>query len=401
MISGKDNPKQGLCPICRNKEIDTILEIDQVPIHCNLLYASRNKALQAPRGDIRLGFCRYCGHVFNKAFKTELMDYTQYYENSLYFSPLFQNYTESLASDLVDRYDLHGKDIIEIGSGKGDFLKVICKLGDNRGVGFDPTYVPKQSDNGKEKGQIKFVHQFYSESSALYKADFICCRHVLEHIQYPFDFLNTVRRSIGKRLNMVVFFEVPNVMFTIRDLGIWDLIYEHCSFFSKSSLYFLFKSCGFKIYDIKETYKGQYLCIEALPVKNLQISKHYFYGELKDLSSHIKIFANKYIDKIKVWRYNLKQVIQRKQKVVVWGAGSKGVTFLNILNTQKKIEYVVDINPRKQEKYIAGTGQQIVQPEFLRNYRPDMIIVMNPIYQDEIRQITEKLGLNDLHFVCT
>jgi len=77
----------------------------------------------------------------------------------------------------------------------------------------------------------------------------------------------------------------------------------------------------------------------------------------------------------------LEQIKGKGQRAVVWGAGSKGVTFLNVLNIQDQIEYVVDINLRKQGMYIAGTGQQIVPPEFLRNYQPDVVIVMNLIYK--------------------
>jgi len=82
----------------------------------------------------------------------------------------------------------------------------------------------------------------------------------------------------------------------------------------------------------------------------------------------------------------------RGQLAVVWGAGSKGVSFLNALK-DLQIEYVVDINPRKQGMYIPGTGQQIVRPEFLRDYQPDVIVVMNPVYRREIRKLTKKLGL--------
>lgn len=400
MMRNEDKSKQNSCSVCKSTDIDVILEILHVPVHCNLLWPTREKAIQAPRGDIQLGFCQNCSHIFNISFKPELMDYTQAYENSLHFSPHFQKYAKTLATSLIERYELHGKDIIDIGCGKGDFLKLLCKLGHNRGIGFDPTYVPGQNDNIATEAQIKFIHDFYSERYTDHKADFICCRHVLEHIQPPYDFLNSLRNSIGKRLNTVVFFEVPNVLFTLRDLGIWDLIYEHCSYFSPSSLSFLFNSCGFKICNIRETYEGQYLCIEALPTKNFGTSKHDLGDDINDLASEIAIFADKYRNKIKAWRHNLNKMEQTGKRIVVWGGGSKGVTFLNILETQEQIEYVVDINPRKQGKYIAGTGQQIVPSEFLRDYKPDVIIVMNPIYQGEIQQITKKIGLESLDFVC-
>ena len=75
------------------------------------------------------------------------MEYTQSYENSLHFSPGFQKFAADLADRLITRYNLRGKDVIDIGCGKGDFLKLICARGGNRGVGFDPSYVPDPADS--------------------------------------------------------------------------------------------------------------------------------------------------------------------------------------------------------------------------------------------------------------
>ena len=75
------------------------------------------------------------------------------------------------------------------------------------------------------------------------------------------------------------------------------------------------------------------------------------------------------------------------------------MTFLNLLKTQGSIEYVVDINPRKQGMYVAGTGQEIIPPELLPKHPPDVAIVMNPIYETEIRQVLKDLGL-DCEVVC-
>jgi len=70
-----------------------------------------------------------------------------------------------------------------------------------------------------------------------------------------------------------------------------------------------------------------------------------------------------------------------------------------MLKIQDHIKYVVDINPNKHGKYIAGTGQKIVSPEFLRAYQPDVVIIMNPIYKSEIQQHLNRLGLTT-DFMC-
>ena len=79
---------------------------------------------------------------------------------------------------------------------------------------------------------------------------------------------------------------------------------------------------------------------------------------------------------------------------MLWGSGSKAVSYLTTLGITDEIEYVVDINPHKRGKFLAGTGHEIVLPEFLVEYRPDAVIVMNPIYGDEIRKGLERLGLH-------
>ncbi|GAF94206.1 unnamed protein product, partial [marine sediment metagenome] len=80
-----------------------------------------------------------------------------------------------MASRLIKRYNLYEKDIIEIGCGKGDFLLLLCELGNNRGFGFDPSYENERS-NSEVAGQITFIRDFYSERYASYQADLIYCR---------------------------------------------------------------------------------------------------------------------------------------------------------------------------------------------------------------------------------
>jgi hypothetical protein len=84
------------------------------------------------------------------------------------------------------------------------------------------------------------------------------------------------------------------------------------------------------------------------------------------------------------WQERLRDYGERNLRAVVWGSGSKGVAFLTTVDLERSIEYVVDINPHRQGNYMAKTGQEIVGPGFLHGYKPDVVIVMNPIYRDEI-----------------
>ena len=66
---------------------------------------------------------------------------------------------------------------------------------------------------------------------------------------------------------------------------------------------------------------------------------------------------------------------------------------MNKFDQEGLIRYAVDINPRKQGMFVAGSGQEIVPPEFLRVYQPDVVIIMNRNYEDEIAGQLAQLGL--------
>lgn len=373
-------------------DLELFFEMLEVPVYCNLLWSEQQAAKNCPKGDIKLAFCPNTGLIINVAFDPTKLGYSQDYENSLHYSPRFQEYAQSLASSLVERHNLYDKDIIEIGCGKGDFLISLCEFANNRGVGFDPSYVPR-AEHSPLQDRVQFIQDFYSERYKNYKADFICCRHTLEHVPNPSDLLEPLRQAIGDRLDTVVFFEVPNALHTFRNLAVWDIIYEHCCYFAPTSMAHAFSTHGFQVCDLKETFEGQFLCLEALPVPGEIAPSENRKDEVEALSKDIATFKAKFDALVETWEQKLRQIANAEQRAVVWGAGSKGVTFLNILSNQDSIEYIVDLNPRKQGMYVAGTGQKIVPPEFLQEYQPDVVIVMNPIYEAEIRELTTVLGL--------
>jgi len=391
-------------PVCPESASIPLIDMDNVPVHCNVLWPTRAAALSAPRGDIRLTYLPACGHTYNPAFDAALMEYTQEYENSLHFSPHFQEYATALANGLIAKYDLYGKDIVEIGAGKGDFLIMLCAMSGNRGWGYDPSYVPEP---GYTAPNVTFVEDFYTEKYIDQRADLIVCRHVLEHIEDPDAFLAQVRRAVGEQQS-VVFFEVPDALWTLRRGGIWDVIYEHCSYYSPSSLAHLFQRHGFRVLAVNEVFGGQFLTIEATPAGvepasdaaatggNGQVpagSAAISADDLLALTADAHAFAASYAAKRDEWRARLRELAAAGQRGVVWGAGSKGVTFLNATGAGEEIVAVVDINPRKQGKYVAGTGQRIVAPTELATLRPDFVIIMNANYRAEIGEMLAEVGV--------
>jgi SAM-dependent methyltransferase len=372
--------------------MDTFYEVRNVPVHSVLLLTTKEEALDFPTGDVVLGFCQACGLISNLAFDPGRHDYSTDYESTQACSPTFNEFARRLAHYLIARYDLHDKDIVEIGCGQGEFLKLICEMGGNRGIGFDPAYVAPESGN-TASDDVKFVQDFYSDRYTGNHGDLICCRMTLEHIQQTAEFVRTVRRSIGERTDSMVFFQVPDVTRILREGAFWDIYYEHCSYFSAASLARLFRISGFEVMALWTDYGGQYLMIEARPSAaepRVALSR----GEdLKDMARDIASFTANHSERVGMWQDRLERMSQAGQRVVVWGAGSKAVAFLTTLGIRDEIEYAVDINPRKHGTFLAGTGQETVAPEFLRAYGPDVVIVMNPVYEKEIRDDLKTMGL--------
>lgn len=385
------------CNVCQSIEVSRIIKIKSVPIFNNILLESFEDAINIPRGDIDLSICHNCGHFFNSAFLPHLIDYNHLYENSLEFSPRFKKYADDLIENLVEDFDLREKKIVEIGCGQGGFLKSICQKGGNYGRGYDPSY-RGETIFGNNKN-IVFVQDEFSIKYADCEADFIYSRHVLEHVPYPCDFVSELRQTIGNQLSTRVFIEVPNSKFTLKELGIWDLIYEHCSYFSANSLNYLFDNAGFSVEKLVEVFDGQFLQIFTLPKdpqgKAERSLRHNNWDTVDKLQILASSFKNNYDQKVKYWNSILESLRKERRRVVVWGAGSKGVSFLNIFKNHGVIEFAVDINPNKIDKYIAGTGQRIVHPDFLKEYRPDNVIVLNQIYADEIRDRLRVMAVAD------
>jgi SAM-dependent methyltransferase/predicted RNA-binding Zn-ribbon protein involved in translation (DUF1610 family) len=384
---------QHSCPNCGHHELSLFYEVRNVPVHSCLMMSSQKEAEDFPCGDVVLGFCARCGFITNTQFDAKWSAYAPNYEDQQSFSPTFNKFSLKLANNLIEKYDLHNKDILEIGCSKGDFLLLLCELGNNRGVGIDPSVVPGRVES-KAADRVTFIQDYYSEKHAEYVGDFICCRHTLEHIQPTSEFIKTVRKSIGDRKNTVVVFEIPDNTRVLRDQAFEDIYYEHCSYFSPGTLARLFRSSGFEVTDLYCDYGDQYLLIEARPVSIPSENLHPFEETVEQVAQDVQHFSEKIESKLQYWKQYLEEAQAKQEKVVVWGSGSKCVAFLTTLKTIDKIEYAIDINPHRHGKFIPGVGKEIMAPEFLKTYQPDKVIVMNAIYCDEISTMLEEMGVS-------
>jgi hypothetical protein len=380
------------CPSCGHGEMHVFYEVRNVPVHSCLMMPNEQEAKDFPSGDVVLGFCGHCGFITNTEYNASDASYSPTYEDQQSFSPTFNSFAGRLAQRMIDKYNLAGKHIVEIGCSKGDFLLMMCEMSQGSGVGIDPSAIVGRVES-EAVSRVKFIGEYYSEKHADQVGEFICCRHTLEHIHQTEDLIQTVRRSIGDRDDTIVFFEIPDMGRVLRETAYEDIYYEHCSYFTPGTLARLFRKSGFEVIDLYLDYGDQYLMIEAKPVQGISTKIHPAEESVEEVCKNVEQYAAAIGPKLNHWKTHLESMKADGKRVAVWGSGSKCVAFLTTLNTLDLIDCIVDINPYRQGKFIPGVAQEIQSPEALKAYKPDEIIVMNGIYCDEIQKMLDEMGV--------
>jgi SAM-dependent methyltransferase len=368
------------CLACGATQLTEVADLGDTPVLIGALTDSAEDARRMARGPMHLSVCRGCGHVQNTAFDPALIDYDASYDNSLYFSGTFREYAEALVARLVERYDLHGRTVLEVGAGAGDFLVALCLAGNNKGIGFDPSAPTAEPAPG-----VELVQDYFRPSEHSVDADLLVCRHVLEHLDDPLPFLRAMADSA--RRDAAFYLEVPSAEYNFGPEGQWDCIYPHVSYFSADSLRTLVERSGLEVVDEGFSFGGQFLYVEARPAA--ETASPVVADSVARHVALVETFAERWTATIDRWRQH---VAAADRPVVLWGAGAKGVTFLNAVDPGASLT-VVDLNPRKWRRYLPCAGHEVTDPAELKGQDVDSVLVTNAIYQDEIARLLDQLGV--------
>jgi len=379
-----------------------------VPVDVGSSLPTEAEARNAPLADITLAYCHGCGLVWNRLYDPSQIAFKPGYDASLHHSALVNSFMDGLVRSLIDRFDLYGKDILEIGCGTGHFLRQLCERGGNRGIGIDPT-VPAEGTEYVGSGRVQFIRDFFSQRHSGLDCDLLCCQSVLEVISNASDFLANVR-DVLRRRGAVAYFEMFNAGRAFDNYETWSIHYEQCNYFTLEAFRRLFRRCGFNVLD-SGTCEGndQYIFIEAEPTNGEVHQVPYSVNGATDsmewspvsepracleMPATLSNFASRHLSQVEMWQEKLAAGHSAGRKVVVWGTGGKGVGFLNSVGTESGIRYAVDSNPTRHGRFIPGSAQQIVSPAFLADYRPDAVILSNRAYDKEIRHQISNIGIN-------
>ena len=372
------------CPVCSTPSGGPFLVRERVPVHQNLVVHDVQDARAMASGTLALHACEACGFVHNAAFDPRRLTYGPAYDNTQSCSPSFEAYVESLADRVAERTGPGGRRFVEVGCGKGAFLRTLLRRHpQNRAIGFDPSYVGPEVEAG---GRLRFERRVYDQTSRSFAPDAVICRHVIEHIADPLALVRDVRESIAGAPARI-FFETPCVEWILANEVIWDFFYEHCSYFTAASLRAAFERQGFAVDDVRHTFGGQYLWLEGRA--GTVTPAPFDAGAVPRLARR---FAEHEAQLIEEVRRRLES-LRADGPVAMWGAAAKGVTLAGLADPDcRLIACVVDLNPNKHGAALPGTGHPIVSPAGLAARGIRTAVVTNPNYLDENRRLLRELG---------
>ena len=272
------------------------------------------------------------------------------------------------------------KNILEIGGGHNSISKALSKVKKNLDINltsFDP--------NGKILKNInhKIIRDFFRPESIKKndiknKFDLIIHSHLIEHIYSPIKFLKDVNRLLDNEGFHI--FSIPNLKNMVENGYANAINFEHPYYLDETLLDAMLKQTGFKIIKKKFFKTSHSIFYLTKKEKNNYKKKKYNF-----LTKNKKIF----IKLKKKWDKDislLNSKIGDKQNIFIFGAHifSQNLIF-NGLNI-KNIKYILDNDPKKNNKYCYGTNLTVKSPKILKNYFNPVVILRAGPYNLEIKK---------------
>ena len=382
------------CRFCDNHLSNTFTDLGNTPLANSFLTPNmlNKKEINFPLKSL---VCQKCFLVQVDEFEKPQNIFNDYAYFSSY-STSWLEHVKEFSEQMINRFSLSENDqVIEIASNDGYLLKNfknheipvlgiepaanVAKIAENMGI---PTVVNFFSTNSVEKIVDSGI-----------KANLLIAFNVLPHVPNLNDFILAMKKIIDKRGIIIVQFSA--YLLDVIQKCEFDMVYhEHFSYFSLFTLKKIFESNNLEIFDVQEisvhggslrlflkSADNKKIKIEN-SVKNLLIKEEEF--GITKIETYLK-FQNE-VDKTKK-RIQEFFINARKngKKIVCYGAAAKGNTVLNFCEiTKNSIDYVVDISPHKQGKFLPGTHIPIYSPEKIKNTKPDYIVILAWNLKDEI-----------------
>jgi len=343
---------------------------------------------------LRAYVCGRCFLVQLEAFQTpaEIFGHYAYFSS---FSQSWLAHAKQFAEQATQRLKLDSASlVVEVASNDGYLLQYFRE----RGIpvlGIEPA--ANVAVVARARG-IPTVTRFFGRAAAEQllaegqAADLIVGNNVLAHVPDLNDFVAGLARLL--KPTGTISLEFPHLLRLIAETQFDTIYHEHFSYFSMGAAERVLAAHGLDLVDVEElpTHGGS-LRLSAQhhgrAIPSLRVAKlrnREAQAGLADLAGY-RGFADR-VAQLK--RDLLRFLIEAKgagKRIVGYGAAAKGNTLLNSCGIGGDfLDYVVDVSPHKQGRYLPGSRLRIEAPAKLAETKPDYVLILPWNLTEEIQR---------------
>ena len=394
-----------ICIACGHA-LSPLMTLDDMPASAQNIPAASELAEDHPLS-LTLCQCPSCGLV---QFDTEPVDY---YRDVIRAGGGTRTMTrlrhEEYARLLtaMQEHHLHGRRIVEVGCGRGEFLRMWQTLAEDpegaaalaRDQERDPLsgqpnaaplhlvgleHKPSLVEEANAVADKKYrVYEGFATGDVRYPEgpfDAFVQFNFLEHQPDPCDMLRNIGRNLKPQaLGLIT---VPSFEYILRYNGYYELLRDHIANYTEFTLQKLLQDCGFELLSMDIVNRDT---IEAIVRKADpdELSELHYSGRLIDVSAlrdsydRLSASVNAHIDHLS----------ESRRTMAIWGASHQGFTLAATTKLGGRVEYIIDSAPFKQGRFSPASHIPIVAPDYAVAHPVDEILIVAPGYTDEIAGI--------------
>ena len=373
------------CRSCNHTDLKRVVSLGYQPLANNLINKKNEKCDLYP---LEVNYCPKCHNCqLSVAVEPKKMFSNYLYTSST--SKVFRNHFIEAAKKYSKELKLNKKKsyIIDIGSNDGVALKPFIDLGFKNILGIEPA---KNLAKLANKNKIKTFNGFLEKKNIKKikkNADLILASNVFAHSDKLKEMADCMFSLLSKKGTIVI--EVQYLMNTLKDLTFDNIYHEHYNYWSLTSLTYFFNQFGAKIFKSEkiDTHGGS-IRIYVKKDKSIKIdsSVKKMLKEEEDFGITRFTTYQKFGEKVYKIRENvlenIKELKKNNKTIIGYGAPAKATTALNFFGISKEIDFIVEDNNLKHNKFIPGVKIAIKSKSHIKNKKNILIVLAWNFYND-------------------
>jgi len=384
------------CRSCGNNNLKRVVSLGYQPLANNLINKKNEKCDLYP---LEVNYCEKC----HNCQLSVAVDPKKMFSNYLYTSStskIFRNHFVEAAKKYSKELKLNKKKsyIIDIGSNDGVALKPFLDLGFKKVLGIEPA---KNLARLANKNKVKTFNGFLEKKNIKKikkNADLILASNVFAHSDKLKEMAECMLSLLSKKGTIII--EVQYLMNTLKDLTFDNIYHEHYNYWSLTSLVYFFNQFDAKIFRCERVNthggsirvyikKDKRFKIESSVTKMLKEEEKF---GIKDFKTYQRFGEKVYKIKENVLA-KIKKLKEQNNQIIGFGAPAKATTALNFFGISKEIDFIVEDNKLKHNKFIPGVKIPIKDKSKIKN-KKNILLVLAWNFFDDIKKNNTNLSEN-------